>query len=77
MSMIYQTDPNAREKLLERLAELQDELRGMQEQNRRAKELGHPRNPPGMVDSLRSRIRQTRKRLVQLTEARDREGSHV
>ena len=77
MSMIYQTDPNAREKLLERLTALQDELRGMQEQDRRAREIGHPKNPPGMVDSLRSRIRQTRKRLAQLTEARDREGNHV
>lgn len=63
MSIIYQTDPEAPAKLRMRLEALERELRIIQEQDRMAKATGHPKNPPRIADSLRSRIRQTRKRL--------------
>ena len=73
METIYQTDPDAPSKLRRRLEYLEGELRAIQAQDRRARALGHPKNPPRMADSLRSRIRQTRLRLEQLSEDSNRE----
>lgn len=71
--IIYSTDPEAPDKLRKRIEDLQKELRDIQEQDRRAKELGHPKNPPRIADSLRSRIRQTRERLDRINATRGKE----
>ena len=67
MSIIYTTDPAAPEKLRRRLEALEQELRSIQEQDRNAKALGLPKNPPRIADSLRSRIRQTKLRINEIT----------
>lgn len=67
MSIIYTNDPDAPAKLRRRLEALEDELMAIQVQDRKAKELGLPKNPPGIADSLRARIRQTKQRIEQIT----------
>lgn len=63
MSIIYQNDPKAQEKLRRRLKDLQRELTIVREQDKMAKYTGDPKNPRHIADSLRSRIHQTKRRL--------------
>lgn len=71
MSIIYKTDPDAPQKLRQRLADLERELQYLQAQDRLAKEYGYPKNPPNIMDSLRSRIRQTKQRLAQIEQRQE------
>lgn len=74
MSMIYQNDPQAIEKLRVRLLKLEYEKLELQMQNRRAKAQGLPKNPSHLLDCLHSKIRQTKQRISQLEALRRQES---